>query len=119
MIGSTLFALLVPLFGLTAFIILALHPLLFRPKSITITDDGIILNLSLNRHRTVKWNEIVEIYTIEGSPLTVIGRMRRAGGIVQKSMAPIDLTYELALKVKDEYYMKNGDCVYSIWRNRK
>jgi hypothetical protein len=116
MIGTTLGAFLFLLLGLLVSFFAIRRPLLQRPKSIGFADEGIILFLPRSKQRTVKWNRITGIHVIEGNPKTFIGRLERASVILEKgSRAPIDLSFELGMLVKDEYWKRFGERVYRIW----
>jgi len=89
-----------------------------RPVAMSINNEGVVLDLPFKRQRTVKWERINLITVSEGNPDTVIGRMKHDGSITEYHKAPITLTYELAMIVKDEYWKRFGDQVYKMWNHR-
>jgi len=119
-IGAYLETGLFLLIGLLVAIGLEWRPLFIQPKSIDFSGQGIELYLTIGRRRTIKWDKISAIYAWEGDTQTSLGRFVRRGAIkeIGKSI-PIDLSFELALMVKDEYWKRFGDEVYKVWRFQK
>jgi hypothetical protein len=116
MIGTSLGAIVLFFLGILLFLVILEKPLSRRPKSIGFDDEGIILVLLLNRRRIVKWDGITNIHVVEGNPQKLLGRIIRSSSLrVKGSRAPIDLSYELGMLIKDEYWKRFGDRVYQIW----
>jgi len=92
--------------------------LVFRPRSISFNDDGLLLELPLGRKRTIIWSNIKEIFAFQGNPGTLFGRIQRSGGVEEVNRAPVDLTYELAFRLRDEYERRFGDQVIKVWKHR-
>jgi hypothetical protein len=108
------------LIGLLVVVGLEWRPLFIQPKSIDFSGQGIELFLSIGRRRTIKWNRIAAIYAWEGDPQTALGRFVRKGAIKETGKSiPIDLSYELALVVKDQYWKRFGDEVNKVWKFQK
>jgi hypothetical protein len=102
--------------ALMAFLGLASRPLL-RPAAIDIDDQGIILYLPLRRHRTIRWERIIRISTLNTATLEQMRFFHGGGAIVEKDrVRPTDLTSELALIIKDEYQKRFGERVTTIWK---
>jgi hypothetical protein len=108
-IGANIGGIFIAAVGIGASLVIASREFWFRPKSIEFYDDGIELALSFGRRRTVQWNMISEIFSNEGDSKSVKGKLKRTGGIIESNrLVPIVLTYELAAKVKQEYFRRFG-----------
>jgi hypothetical protein len=113
---SLLAAIILLVFGPLIFFAAVRRPLLLRPKSISFSEEGITLFLPRNKQRIVKWGRLVGIHVIEGNPKTFLGRLERGSVIREKgSRVPIDLSFELGILVKNEYWKRFGDRVYQLW----
>ena len=115
--GRVVFGVFFIMGGIVAFIILSSREFVYHPKSIDFNDEGVILELPMGRKQIVKWEKITEIYASFGDLNTLYGRMNRVGGLsVHNRVRPVDLTYELAFVVRDEYFKRFGDQVNKVWR---
>lgn len=102
--------------GTLVFLIALERPLFRRPKSIGFDDEGITLFLPRGKRRIVKWDMITNIHVVEGNPRTLLGRIIRSGNVREKgSRTPIDLSFELGMLIRDEYWRRFGERVYLIW----
>jgi hypothetical protein len=116
--GRVVFGVFFILLGIVFFIILSSRELVFRPISIDFSDIGVVLELPMHRKQVVRWEKITSIYAIYGNPNTFLGRFSRVGGLdVFNRLRTIDLTYELAFLVRDEYFKRFGLNVNKIWRH--
>jgi len=114
-IGGVVFLIL---FGIGMSLLIMSKELVFRPRSISFNDDGLLLELPLGRKRTIIWSNIKEIFAFQGNPGTLFGRIQRSGGVEEVNRAPVDLTYELAFRLRDEYERRFGDQVIKVWKHR-
>ena len=116
-LGRIVFGVFFILVGIGGFMLLASRDLVYHPKSIDFDDEGIVLELPLGRKQLIRWQKVTRIYAHYGDPNTLFGRLNRAGGLEMfNRLRPIDLTYELAFVVRDEYFKRYGEQVNKVWR---
>lgn len=107
--GATVGGVFIALLGSGGFIVLISKELVIRPKSIGFSDDGVVLFLPFGRRRTLQWHRITRVYVHDGDPNTMMGRIKRTGGIREcNKVTPIGLTYKLAMTVREEHFRRFG-----------
>ena len=112
-------AIVMILIGSFATIGMSYRPIISRPKAISFNGEGITLYLPSGKQKTVRWDRLTNIHADEGDHSTLKGRIIRSGSIRENKNPPIDLSYELAMVVKDEYWNRFGDSVYKIFSHSR
>jgi len=79
-----------------------------RPKTVAITDDGMLLFYRYKKQRFVSWSEMAFYYARFENTSTAWGRFAQGGSIGLNKGFPIQLSPEIASEVKNKYRERTG-----------
>jgi hypothetical protein len=113
--GDEIFGVMVLLLALIPPIAIMSRQFLLHPKAMDFNDDGVILKYPLKRLRVIKWQTISEIIVYKGDTRKWVGSPRHVVLKANDTNTQIDLKYEAAQMIRDEYCKRYGHDLSKIW----
>jgi hypothetical protein len=102
---------------LGGFFVLLAKVILFRPKFIDISDQGIICLMPLGRRKVIEWERIAWISATSDDPSKRPRFFHGSGALGEKNqVGGIDLSLENAFWIRDEYQKRFGDKITAVWK---